>query len=89
MMLCLGVDSQFAMVETVLTALNDAKCCSRLPKPAKAALVCTLMCAIGLLFVTRGGLHWLDLFDSFACNVTLFLVGLLECIAIGVRTQGL
>lgn len=62
--------SQFAMVETVLTALNDASVLPSLSKPQKAAVVCAGMCAIGLLFVTRGGLHWLELFDAFSCNVT-------------------
>ena len=83
MVVCLGVDSQFAMVETVLTALNDAQLFPRLSKPLKAAIVCFLMCIIGLLFVTRAGLHWLDIFNTFAVNVTLFLVGGLECIAVG------
>ena len=61
------------MVETVITALNDAQIMTSLSKPAKAAVVCALMCALGLIFVTRAGLHWLELFDSFACNVTLFI----------------
>ncbi|KAL1503922.1 hypothetical protein AB1Y20_012383 [Prymnesium parvum] len=82
MLLCLGVDSQFAMVETVLTTIHDAKL---LPwgKPLTSALVCALMGLCGVIFVTRAGLHWLELFDSFAVNLTLFLVGGLECLAIG------
>ena len=40
MVVCLGVDSQFAMVETVLTALNDAETFKGLGKPAVSALVC-------------------------------------------------
>ena len=83
MVLCLGIDSQFAMVETVLTALNDAHVMPMLSKPAKSAVVCAGMCLIGLVFVTRAGLHWLELFDSFACNVTLFVAGGLECVAVG------
>ena len=83
MVICLGVDSQFAMVETVLTALNDSSYVPRLGKPMMAAIVCSMMCLVGLVFVTRAGLHWLELFDSFACNVTLFIVGGLECVAIG------
>ena len=83
MIICLGVDSQFAMVETVLTALNDANVLPGLSKPKKSALVCTLMGLIGLVFVTRAGLHWLDLFDTFSVNVTLFIVGAFECIAVG------
>ncbi len=83
MVLCLGVDSQFAMVETVLTALNDAGVMASLSKPQKSAVVCLGMALIGLLFVTRAGMHWLELFDAFASNLTLFVIGLLECVAIG------
>ena len=39
-----------------------------LSKPRKSALVCALMCALGLIFVTRSGLHWLDIFNTFACS---------------------
>jgi len=83
MLLCLGMDSQFAMVETLMTAINDAKLLPCLGKEKKSALVCAMMCLFGLLFVTRGGIHWLELFDSFAANFTLFTVGCLECIAVG------
>jgi len=83
MVICLGVDSQFAMVETVLTALNDAGIMSSWSKPRKSALTCTLMGLIGLIFVTRAGMHWLELFDSFAVNMTLFCCGALECVAVG------
>ena len=83
MVICLGVDSQFAMVETVLTALNDMGILASLSKPRKSALICCLMGAIGLIFVTRVGLHWLELFDTFAVNMTLFACGALECVAIG------
>ena len=71
------------MVETVLTAVNDSKLLPSMGKPATAAIVCTLMGTIGLLFVTRAGIHWLELFDTFVVNLTLFLVGSLECIGIG------
>jgi len=83
MVICLGVDSQFAMVETVLTSLNDAGVMPGLSKPQKSAVVCFAMGCLGLLFVTRAGMHWLELFDTFAGNMTLFLCGALECIAIG------
>ena len=64
-------------------ALHDAKLFPKLGKPQLAAAVCFVMCMIGLIFVTRAGVHWLELFDGFAVNVTLFVVGALECIAIG------
>tara|TARA_B110001452_G_C15070853_1_gene373749 strand:- start:185 stop:367 length:183 start_codon:yes stop_codon:yes gene_type:complete len=37
------------------------------------------MFLIGTVFVTRQGVHWLELFDTFVANVALFLVGGLEC----------
>lgn len=83
MLLCLGVDSQFAMVETVLTTVNDAKLLPGWSLERVSALVCFVMGVMGLIFVTRGGIHWLELFDSFAANVSLFIVGAFECIAVG------
>ena len=41
------------------------------------------MFGVGLLFVTRGGLHWLELVDGYAANLTLFIVGGVECLAVG------
>jgi hypothetical protein len=37
---------------------------------------------LSLLFVTRAGLYWLQLVDAFAANLTLFVVGALECVAV-------
>lgn len=67
----------------MLTALNDAGVMAKHSKPARAAIVCTVMGTIGLIFVTRAGMHWLELFDSFAVNMTLFVCGALECVAVG------
>lgn len=58
MVICLGVDSQFAMVETVLTGLHDAGILPTWSKAQRSGLVCAAMALIGLVFVTRGGLHW-------------------------------
>lgn len=82
MVICLGVDSQFAMVETVLTGLQDAAVLPTWSKAQRSALVCGGMALIGLVFVTRGGLHWLDLFDTFSVTITLFLCGAIECVGV-------
>ena len=82
MIVCLGVDSQFAMVETVMTALKDAKL-TTLRKEALSGLVCGAMCLLGFVFVTRAGVHWLELVDTFVANLALFAVGTLECVAVG------
>lgn len=67
----------------VLTSLNDAGVLPSLSKPRKSALVCALMGLTGLLFVTRVGSHWLELFDAFSVNISLFACGLLECVGVG------
>ena len=49
MLLCLGMDSQFAMVETLMTAINDANLLSCFGREVKSAVVCAAMCASLLL----------------------------------------
>ena len=62
-------------------ALKDVRLIS-LRKEYLSALLCTLMWLVGTLFVTKQGMHWLELFDTFVANVGIFLVGGLECVAI-------
>mmetsp|Transcript_17095 Transcript_17095/g.48888 ORF Transcript_17095/g.48888 Transcript_17095/m.48888 type:complete len:615 (-) Transcript_17095:14-1858(-) len=82
MIFCLGIDSQFAMVESVMTVLVDAKVAPSLSKPALAAVVCGLSFLIGLIFVTKGGIYWFTLFDYYSCLAVMFLVCLMECVGV-------
>ena len=94
-MLLLGIDSQFAYIETLATALADAGWGERLPRPAlaggppfrllcscvsaylavdfygkdsrfqkvllHAGVICLVSYLLGLVFVTRAGIYFLDL----------------------------
>lgn len=71
------------MCETVLTSLTDAGVGAGLKRAHKAALLCGLMSCVGLVYVSRGGLHWVNLLDGYSANLTLFIVGGLECVAVG------
>jgi solute carrier family 6 amino acid transporter-like protein 5/7/9/14 len=82
MLLCLGLDTQFAMVETLMAALRDIPQVT-MRKERLSALLCALMLACGTIFVTEQGVHWLEVFDTFVANISLFLVGLVECVAVG------
>ena len=82
MLLCLGLDTQFAMVETLMAALRDIPQVT-MRKERLSALLCALMLACGAIFVTEQGVHWLEVFDTFVANISLFLVGLVECVAVG------
>lgn len=82
MLLCLGIDSQFAMVESVMTVLSDAHVGQGLPKAALAAIVCGVSALLGLIFVTKGGIYWFNFFDYYTCVTALFFVCLMECIGL-------
>mmetsp|Transcript_17094 Transcript_17094/g.48880 ORF Transcript_17094/g.48880 Transcript_17094/m.48880 type:complete len:646 (-) Transcript_17094:757-2694(-) len=79
MLLCLGIDSQFAMVESVVTVLSDAGVGSSLRRPVLVGIVCTVSYLLGLIFVTRGGIYWFELFDNYSCVLAMFFVTAMEC----------
>jgi len=82
MIFCLGIDSQFAMVECVMTVISDAKVAPSLSKPKLAGIVCGVSFLIGLIFVTRGGIYWFNLFDYYSCLAVMFVVCMMECIGV-------
>lgn len=82
MLLSLGIDSMFSLIEAVIAALRD-----KYPSLSQNLLT-ALFCIFGLLvsiffFANRAGLLWLDSFDHWANNYGLAIVGLLECLIIG------
>uniref|UniRef100_A0A7S1RMK9 Uncharacterized protein n=1 Tax=Alexandrium catenella TaxID=2925 RepID=A0A7S1RMK9_ALECA len=78
MLLCLGIDSEFAMIESVMTVIHDSKIAPNLPKPALAGIVCGVSYLLGLIFVTRAGIYWFELFDYYTCVVAMFFVTFME-----------
>lgn len=81
MLFCLGIDSQFAMVESVMTVIHDAKIGGNLPKSAVCGIVCGVSWVLGIfLFTTRAGLYWFNLFDYYTCVVAMFFVTIMECL---------
>ncbi|KAM8952909.1 sodium- and chloride-dependent neutral and basic amino acid transporter B(0+)-like [Pelodytes ibericus] len=83
MLLTLGLDSQFAMIETVTTAIQDAfpKAMKKLRIPITAAL-CVLLFLLGLPCVTQAGIYWVILIDSFCGGWTLLFIAVFEVVAI-------
>lgn len=69
-------------VETVLTHIVDAGIGRRFKRAHRSIALCACMFVLSLLFVTRGGLYWVQLVDGFAANLTLFVVGAVECVAV-------
>lgn len=80
MLLTLGIDSAFAMVEAIIAGFIDKW---NISKKTAAGIFCSAGFVLGLLFTTPGGFYWLDIFDHWAGHYGLAAVGLMECIVIG------
>lgn len=80
LLITLAIDSQFSLVEGCIGAVMDKWNLKRSTAVFAISLPGFL---IGLVFVTNGGLHWLDIVDKFVNSYGLIVVGLVECIVIG------
>lgn len=80
MLLTLGIDSLFSMVEGVIAGVHDKWGFS---KGKLVGLYCIFAFMMGLLFASKAGLYWLDIIDHFVTEYTLLLVGLFQCVAVG------
>uniref|UniRef100_A0A0A9ZDX5 Transporter n=1 Tax=Lygus hesperus TaxID=30085 RepID=A0A0A9ZDX5_LYGHE len=86
MLLCLGLNSQFAIVEVVVTALQDG-----FPNWIKKILVCheivvLVICIIsfllGLPLITQGGIYVFQLVDHYALSNSIMPIAFFETIAV-------
>ncbi|XP_075690509.1 sodium- and chloride-dependent neutral and basic amino acid transporter B(0+)-like [Rhinoderma darwinii] len=83
MLLTLGLDSQFATIETITTAIQDAfpKAMKKMRVPLTAAL-CVLLFLLGIPCVTQAGIYWVILIDSFCGGWAILFVAVLELVAL-------
>eukprot|EP00794_Sanderia_malayensis_P018934 gene18934-20839_t len=83
MILTIGLDTQFAMFEAVITGLTD-----EYPKHLRkhkalfTGLVCCICFILGLPMVTQGGMYLLNLFNWQAGGVSLLFVALAEVVTL-------
>jgi len=80
MLLLLGIDSAFSLVEGAASALVEK---TGMKHATLTAIICVAGCAIGLVFCTQAGSNWVDWADHICNNIGLPLVMLLQCIVIG------
>lgn len=80
MLLTLGIDSAFSLVEAGAASLIEKFKWKRVHVNIGFAIVAGL---IGLIYTTRSGLYWLDIVDYFMNNFGLLVVGILMCVAVG------
>jgi len=79
-LLLLGIDSAFSLLETVAAAISDKFDVSRAQATSFVAIVSFLL---GIPFVTRAGLLWLDIVDHFILQYLITFIGIAECIIVG------
>ncbi len=79
MLLTLGIDSAFSLVEAIVTGLKDS---FKFNREKTAFWVSFIGFILGTIYATKAGLYWLDVVDHWM-NWGLIIVGLLEAILIG------
>lgn len=83
MLITLGMDSQFCIIETVTTAIIDEFPSLRKKKHLVVFAYCFMGFIFGLSCVTQAGGYWVILMDKYAADFALLIFGLCECIGIG------
>ncbi|XP_056347561.1 sodium- and chloride-dependent neutral and basic amino acid transporter B(0+) isoform X1 [Oenanthe melanoleuca] len=83
MLLLLGLDSQFASIETLTTTIQDIspKVMKKLRVPVTLGL-CAVLFLLGLICVTQAGIYWVNLIDHFCAGWGILISAVLEIIGI-------
>ncbi|XP_078081096.1 sodium- and chloride-dependent GABA transporter 1 isoform X1 [Mustelus asterias] len=86
MLLFLGLDSEFAMVEVMVTSLLDAHQDCLLKYLKRKEVVVFAVCAVGFLLgipnVTQGGIYVFQLLDHYTAQVSIVFLAFFEVVAI-------
>lgn len=81
MLLTLGIDSAFSLIEAINASIIDRY------KQAKLAQISIWIClagvVAGIIYTTRAGLYFLDIADHFVTYYNLILVGLVQSVLAG------
>lgn len=82
MLFLLGLDSEFALLETFLTAFYDEFPKSRNYKISMTLSICVLCFLLGLPCVTQGGQYVLNLMDTYAGGFAVLFISIFEIIGL-------
>lgn len=80
----LGVDSQFATVEVIITSVKDGwegttKLCSH---EVLVLIICLLAFLAGIPNTFQGGIYWFTIIDYYSATISLMYVALFETVAV-------
>ncbi|KAJ8301431.1 hypothetical protein KUTeg_020418 [Tegillarca granosa] len=82
MLITLGLDSQFAMLETVLTGVMDQFPHLRHQKSFIIGIICIIFFLLGIPLTCNGGMYLLQLMDNYVGGWTLLLIGFVEVVCV-------
>ncbi|KAG8182150.1 hypothetical protein JTE90_014560 [Oedothorax gibbosus] len=82
MLFLLGIDSQFASVETILTFVFDQFPATRQKKPLVVCAVGIFLFLLGLPLTAQGGVYLLEVMDTYAAGWPYLVIGLCELFVI-------
>lgn len=82
MILMIGVDTQFAMMEAVIVGFIDEYKVLRKHKTFFIFVICVVAMLLGISMVTQGGMYVLNLFNLQSGGVSLLFLAFFEVIAI-------
>ncbi|XP_005724817.1 sodium- and chloride-dependent GABA transporter 3-like [Pundamilia nyererei] len=87
MIILLGIDGQFAGLESIMTSLTDvypAQIRKGYRRELYLMLICALCYMFGLLLVSEAGAYILQIFDHYVCSgPTLLLMAIFQSVIIG------
>ena len=82
MLFLLGLDSQFALMETVLCGILDTLPSLRSSKSLVTSLLCLASFLLGLPCITQGGQYVLHLMDTYGASISILVIAIMEMVAI-------
>lgn len=82
MLITLGLDSEFALVETITTSIMDKFPQWRKKKSLVIVLTCVIMFLLGLTMTCPGGVYMLQVMDHYSGGWNVLLIAIFECICI-------
>ncbi|XP_078340686.1 sodium-dependent proline transporter-like [Crassostrea virginica] len=82
MLITLGLDSQFAMLETVLTGVMDQYPFLRPRKTFVILAISVVFFILGLPLCCPGGVYLVQILDNYVGGWTLLIIGFAECMCI-------
>jgi solute carrier family 6 amino acid transporter-like protein 5/7/9/14 len=80
MLITLGIDTQFAGIETIMTGIVDHFPRLRTKKMFVSTGICVVMYLLGLTMCTRAGVYWLELMSYYSSGWSLILIAIAEAI---------